>query len=311
VSTASLNAVALTTRMVPSDVRPLSARELWALSRHVDLSQPSSTLGNARMMVADADRVTTLLHRSIAVALALEQLDHGGIWTLTGFDNDYPSHLHEALQDDAPAVLHGAGNAALLAHPGLGIVGSRALSPEAVQAARTIAAAAAARGIPVVSGAAKGTDQQAMDGAFQAGGAAIGVLADSLVQTVSRPDNRLAVHDGKLVLLTPYAPSAGFTVGAAMARNKIIYGLSRAVVVIAADKDKGGTWAGAAEALKHRWGRVLVWTGPGTGTGNAGLVSLGATAVSTPDEVLIAARARPEQTHMSDSAGGHQLALEV
>jgi predicted Rossmann fold nucleotide-binding protein DprA/Smf involved in DNA uptake len=297
--------------MVPSDVRPLSARELWGLSRQVDLSKPCITLGNGRMMVVDADRIRTLLSRSIAVALALEKLDHGGIWTLTGFDDDYPSHLLEALQDEAPAVLHGAGNAGWLAHPGLGIVGSRVLSSEAVQAARTIASAAAARGIQVVSGAAKGTDQQAMDGAFQAGGAAVGVLADSLVQKVSQPDNRSAVQDGKLVLLTPYAPSAGFTVGAAMARNKIIYGLSRAVVVIAADKDKGGTWAGAVEALKQRWGRVLVWTGPGAGTGNAGLVSLGATAVSTPDEVLMAARARPAQTHMDDSARGHQLAFEV
>jgi predicted Rossmann fold nucleotide-binding protein DprA/Smf involved in DNA uptake len=43
-----------------------------------------------------------------------------------------------------------------------------------------------------------------------------------------------------------------------MSRNKSIYGLADAVVVIAATAGKGGTWAGATEALKKGWGPVFV-----------------------------------------------------
>lgn len=80
-----------------------------------------------------------------------------------------------------------------------------------------------------------------------------------------------------MCFVTPYHPAAAFTVGNAMGRNKVIYGLSDQVLVVAADLDKGGTWAGATEALKKGWGDVRVWTGSGTGEGNSGLVGRGDT----------------------------------
>jgi len=76
--------------------------------------------------------------------------------------------------------------------------------------------------------------------------------------------------------MTPYAPSAGFSVGNAMGRNKIIYALSKAVVVVRSDEGSGGTWAGAVEALRNKTSNVISWTGPGTGPGNAELVAQGA-----------------------------------
>ncbi len=46
--------------------------------------------------------------------------------------------------------------------------------------------------------------------------------------------------------------------------------------VVASEHERGGTWAGATEALKKDYGTVVVWTGPGAGSGNEPLVDLGA-----------------------------------
>jgi len=87
------------------------------------------------------------------------------------------------------------------------------------------------------------------------------------------------VSDGKLVLLTPYAPTAGFSVGAAMGRNKVIYGLAGFAAVVSSDHQTGGTWAGALEALKGGWCPVLVRDGDGVPRGNKELLKLGAIAL--------------------------------
>ena len=88
-----------------------------------------------------------------------------------------------------------------------------------------------------------------MRGALEAGGNACGVLADSLEKTTMNREHRNLLIDGQLVLISPYDPSAGFNVGNAMQRNKLIYALADASLVVSSDVDKGGTWAGAVEQL--------------------------------------------------------------
>ena len=44
-----------------------------------------------------------------------------------------------------------------------------------------------------------------------------------------------------------------------MNRNKYIYASSYGTFVVASDYNKGGTWTGAAEALKKEWTKVFVW----------------------------------------------------
>ena len=67
------------------------------------------------------------------------------------------------------------------------------------------------------------------------------------------PEIRHALERGDLCLVTPYSPNAGFSVGAAMGRNRLIYCLADYAIVVASDAEKGGTWAGATEALKNGW----------------------------------------------------------
>src|SRR5439155_14755595 len=112
-----------------------------------------------------------------------------------------------------------------------------------------------------------------------AGGIALGVLADSLESTIRKTDVRELVLDGKLVLVTPYVPTAGFSVGGAMGRNKLIYGLADYAVVVSSDFQTGGTWAGAVEALKAGWCPVFVRDSADVSKGNLELLKLGAAAL--------------------------------
>ncbi|MEO6994506.1 MAG: DNA-processing protein DprA, partial [Lacunisphaera sp.] len=90
-------------------------------------------------------------------------------------------------------------------------------------------------------------------------------------------DNREPLMDGRLVLMSPYDPAAGFNVGHAMQRNKIIYALADAALVVTSDFQKGGTWTGAMEQLERmRFVPLFVRNGANAGKGNAALQHHGA-----------------------------------
>jgi predicted Rossmann fold nucleotide-binding protein DprA/Smf involved in DNA uptake len=131
--------------------------------------------------------------------------------------------------------------------------------------------------MPVVSGGARGVDQIAMSSALEAGGVVVGVLADSLLRRSVSREARYALADGRLLLISPYDPEAGFNVGTAMGRNKLIYALADYGLVVSADYGKGGTWEGAQEELRRKPGRsVFVHLTGSVPAGNRKLVELGA-----------------------------------
>jgi predicted Rossmann fold nucleotide-binding protein DprA/Smf involved in DNA uptake len=232
----------------------------------------------------DAGRIVRLLDRSGSLALELEGLFNRGIWAVTRVDELYPARLRDALKHQAPTVLFGAGDVRLLGNAGVAIIGSRNIDEGGAAFARELGRKAVAAGLAVVSGGARGTDRLAMEGALESGGRAFGVLADSLERVIRQLDLRQLLLDGCLVLVTPYAPTAGFSVGAAMGRNKVIYGLAEFGVVASSDFQTGGTWAGAVEALKAEWCPVFVRESAGAPKGNAALIKAGA--VPLPESEL-------------------------
>lgn len=137
----------------------------------------------------------------------------------------------------------------MLDGPGLAIVGSRDADASALAYARDVASRVAKTGRVVVSGGARGVDQAAMAGAIECGGRTVGVLSDRLERTSMNREHRNLLADERLVLVSPYDPQAGFHVGQAMQRNKLIYALADAGLVVDATVNKGGTWAGAIEQL--------------------------------------------------------------
>jgi predicted Rossmann fold nucleotide-binding protein DprA/Smf involved in DNA uptake len=134
----------------------------------------------------------------------------------------------------------------------------------------------AAAGLAVFSGAARGVDRLAMAAALERGGTAVGILADSLERALREADIRRPILSGDLALATPFHPAAGFSVGNAMARNKLIYCLADAAVVVATAVENGGTWAGAIENLRAGWVPLFVRAGSGVPTGNRALIERGA-----------------------------------
>lgn len=289
----SLALLALTNRFQPSDDgAPLKASEVWRLLEKVPA--PSTLLGLDSPAIAglagttadEGERLARLLDTGVGLAVQLDALLKAGIVPVTAVDAHYPHRLRERLRAAAPPVLYCAGELSLLETDGIGVVGSRDISPEAVDVTRSIARAIVAAGRSLVSGGARGVDKISMTAALEARGRVIGVLADSLEQAISRSDNRQPLLDGAACLCTPYSPDARFTAGSAMGRNKIVYGLSGTTVVVASAQEEGGTWAGATEALKKRYSQVAVWVGPGAGPGNPALVRAGAVPIDRPDAVL-------------------------
>jgi len=206
----------------------------------------------------------------------LEQLAGSGIWCVTRVEDSYPSRLKNSLKHQAPPVLFGAGDSSISGRPAIGIVGSRNIDESGTNFARRLGEVCARSSVAVVSGGARGTDRIAMQGALDAGGYAVGILADSLSKTIRQNDVRSLITDGRLVLLTPYRPDNGFSIGGAMGRNKIINAASDYYVVVSSDYEKGGTWAGAIEALKAAWCPLFVRSGERVGRGNHELIRKGA-----------------------------------
>ena len=220
-------------------------------------------------------RLDSLLGRGMALALALEKWERVGLWVVARSDQDYPERLRTHLKDQRPPVLFGCGNKRLLEKGGIAVVGSRHAGQLDLAFAEGLGKKVAGEWRNVVSGGARGIDQAAMFGALQAGGNAIGVPTDSLFRAASSSKYRDYLLSESLVLVTPYNPESGFDVGKAMGRNKYIYCLSDAAVVVRSDAGKGGTWQGATECLKAGWVPVWVKKNGDTESGNAELEQLG------------------------------------
>ncbi len=245
--------------MRPRDLAGLSSDELReALGVHADL----------------ADRVSALLARGGQLALEIERLGSLGIWIVSRADEDYPPALKRRLGRTAPPLLFGAGPRLGLQLPAIAIVGSRDVDAEGLEFAASLGRRCAEQEFAVVSGAARGVDAAAMDGALSRRGAAIGVTVDPLERLVRRRELRAAIADELLTLATPFHPSARWHAGNAMRRNRLVYALSQAAVVVASSVEKGGTRAGARENLKAQW--VPLYVRDDGGAGNRQLVEEGA-----------------------------------
>jgi predicted Rossmann fold nucleotide-binding protein DprA/Smf involved in DNA uptake len=223
------------------------------------------------------ERLESLLGRGFLLSQAVDRWNARAIWVVSRADATYPPRLKIRLKEDAPPVLYGCGDAALLDTGGLAVVGSRHVDDELISYTENVGKLAAQAGRTLISGAAKGIDRAAMRGALQAGGAVAGVMADSLEQGALARDNREPLMDHKLALISPYDPAAGFNVGHAMQRNKVIYALADTALVVTSDFEKGGTWTGAIEQLeKLHFVPVFVRDGAHAGKGNAALLQNGA-----------------------------------
>jgi len=259
--------------LTPGEYKRL-ARHLREIQRQpADLVAPdASELLRACQPVIEEARLQRLLGRGFLLSQVIERWQARAIWVISRADAEYPRRLKARLREDTPAVLYGCGEIGLLDSGGIAVVGSRHVDETLIDYTMAVGKLAARAHRTLVSGGAKGIDQAAMRGALEAGGKVSGVLADSLEKTTMNRENRNLLLEGQLVLISPYDPGAGFNVGNAMQRNKLIYALADASLVVSSDLNKGGTWTGAVEQLdKLKFVPVYVRS---TGESSVGLDAL-------------------------------------
>jgi len=243
-------------------VRPLPLGDYNNLVRHLHDTEmePANLLGSEGLRELDSswsglgirrtlEDIRQLLDRGFLLAQALERWSARAIWVVTRPDHDYPNRLRKKMRGKAPPVLYGCGDREALDGGGLAVVGSRKVNEELIEYTERVGQLAAEAEVPIVSGGARGVDQAAMRGSLEAGGHAIGVLGNNLERAALDRGNREPLMDGRLVLVSSFDPAVRFRGWQAMERNKQIYALADAALVVNSDHGHGGTWAGATEQL--------------------------------------------------------------
>jgi DNA processing protein len=139
-----------------------------------------------------------------------------------------------------PRQLWFCGNLAVCEKTVIAVVGARSASREGREAAAVIAGDLARAGIAVASGLARGIDAAAHAGALDAGGTTIAVLGTG-IDCVYPPENEALFHriSREGLLLSEFEPGTVPFPGNFPRRNRIISGLSRAVLVVEAAEKSG------------------------------------------------------------------------
>ena len=258
--------------LTASEYRKLAPCLASLQSQPADLLEPGADRLVAQCGgVIDEARLRALLDRGFLLSQAVERWQTRGIWVVSRADAAYPPLLRKRLKNDAPSVLYGCGPQAIMHTRSFAIVGSRDVAEPLIDYTRGTAALVAGAGLTVVSGGARGVDRAAMNGALEAGGRVVGVLPGDLERTVMNREHRNLLLEERLALVSPFDPSQRFTVAQAMQRNRVIYALAEAGLVVNADFNRGGTWAGAVEQLKKYSVPVFVRS---NGDPSAGLEAL-------------------------------------
>src|SRR5512138_3169661 len=224
----------------------------------------------------------TLLPRASAVRTAAARR---GISVIAWNDEQFPAALLTLA--DVPPALWYQGPLEVLDAPAVAIVGSRVASAVAIETATRLATDLASRGVTVVSGLARGVDSAAHRGALQAGRTAA-VLGSGLDRVYPAEHEPLAVKIAAAgIVVSEFSPDTPPLPMFFPMRNRLISGLSRAVVVIEAN-EKSGSLITAACALEQ--GReVMAVPGnvlSGRNRGAHALIRDGAKIVECADDIV-------------------------
>jgi DNA processing protein len=224
-----------------------------------------------------------------ALDSAARAIDTGaelGICAVPFDDPRYPALL--VCIPDPPPVLWIRGDLSALTAPSVAVIGSRAASPYALQIGRRLAAELAERGIVVVSGLARGVDSAAHEGCLASDGRTIAVIGSGPDNIYPREHEALADKiAARGLVISELAPGAKPLPEHFPLRNRIISGISLAVVVVEAS-EKSGSLITAGCALRQ--GRdVMAVPGSvlnGRNRGSHALLKDGAKVVETADDIL-------------------------
>lgn len=221
---------------------------------------------------------------------------------------DYPKLLKENLKFNAPTVIYTKGNKSLLQEPSIAIVGSRSADVMSLSFTDNIAKSATRNNKVVVSGFAKGVDRQALDSAVGTNGKSIIVLPQGIM-TFGSGFKQYFKHivQGRVLVMSSFAPKAPWSVEFAMARNPIIYGMASEIFV-AQSEEKGGTWSGVIDGLRKKRSIYVRYPEKNEKNANLLLIQNGASAVDISGNILSLS---PEELKTPEQLNKEKLDAEL
>lgn len=234
-------------------------------------------------------------HELSGVETEATRLAAEGVRVVAVDDHAFPPGLFHRGRPIAPALFY-KGNIDLLASQCVGVSGSRDVSERGGSAAARSGAAISDLGFCLVAGNARGVDTIAVTSALTRSGRAILVLPEGISRFEPRAELHSLLTDGNHLIVSQFTPGQRWATHNAMARNRVICGLSRSVVVIEA-RESGGSLAAGREALKTGRQLLALTYGDRTPSGNRLLVDEGAVPVDSPDMLkhLLSTRSQPPE----------------
>ena len=216
----------------------------------------------------------------------------------------FPAALRSIPSPPAQLFCRGAALHELLKKPRVAIVGSRGPTAYGKDITMRLARELARRGIVIVSGLALGVDALAHHAALEAGGLAVAVLPGPVNRVYPTTNRSLAesivMNGGTLV--SEYAPGSVSFKQNFIARNRLVAGLSQAILITEAT-EKSGSLHTARFAIEQ--GKDVL-AAPGTITsktsvGTNNLIRSGATPITSYKDIL-------EALHIEDELVSPRLA---
>lgn len=220
-------------------LRLIRSRRVGAVTFHRLLAEHGSAQDALEALPDIAHAAGVAGYSACPEAVALAELRAGrafGAKLLLWGTPDYPQSLMHP--PDAPPVLWARGNLALLHRPMVAMVGARNASSLGVRMARRLAEGLGQGGQVVVSGLARGIDTAAHEAALETG--TVAVMAGGVDVTYPEENAELARQiAAKGCLLSEQPMGLQPQTRHFPLRNRIISGLSRAVVVVEAAARSG------------------------------------------------------------------------
>lgn len=215
-----------------------------------------------------------------------ESIQTSGIRWMTIFDDNYPSLLKQIY--DPPVVLYYKGEI-LQDDKAIAVVGTRKMTGYGKAVTDSFVRELASAGLTIISGLARGVDAQAHKSAIDALGRTVAVLGGGLSQIYPPENRQLAqnIVEGHGALISEFPPDYPSMPGNFPARNRIISGLSLAVLVTEAAEDSGSLITARLALEQGR--EVFAIPGPITSSLSKGPIDLikeGARVVGEPSEIM-------------------------
>jgi len=226
------------------------------LSEHVQLSDDTM------------ERLETAHEQVERIEADLAAILDSGIQLVTILDDNYPERLRRL--DDPPTILYVRGELPDPAKRMVAVIGTHQADEEGIADAVAWGKGLAQRGVIVVSGLARGIDGGGHTGALAGGGDTIAVLGSG-VDNIYPPEHRVLANEISRhgALLSEYSPSSALTKARLVLRNRIIVGLSDAVVVVRVHEDTRGSMEAVRRARDIALPIFLVATDAGNAVRNA------------------------------------------